>query len=304
MAAGGRAVSAPVASGHELARFVPQGVIEHRRKLIADHTRLTNRLTAALKEYFPQALEWAGELASLAACEFLRRWPTLEALQQAPRRQRRNFYRAHHRLNPQELEQRLAHIDTARPLTSDRAVVQSWAVVVPLWIEQLRCLLSALQRLEATLLQLFQQHPDHEVFDSFPGAGAALRDCATSRFADIKSDVCATRGRPTYSSGSQLVVGPQRRTASPKPRIPIGESFLTSLAKIQAQNPVPRHFQRREGLVAPPQAASRSKSRPHSSGRTSPFRTHREPRDVCGTREEGKNLISSGYGRRSLSRPA
>lgn len=149
-------------------------LVEHRRKLIADRTRLTNRLTAALKEYFPQALEWAGELASLAACEFLRRWPTLEALQQAPRRQRRNFYRAHRRLSPQELEQRLAHIDNARPLTSDLAVIQTSALMVSVWVEQLRCLMPALDRLEATLQQLFQQHPDHEVFDSFPGAGAAL----------------------------------------------------------------------------------------------------------------------------------
>src|SRR5712692_11415312 len=43
-------------------------------------------------------------------------------------------------------------------------------------------------------------------------------------------------GGPIYLPGSQLDVGPQRRAASPKPRMPIGESFLTSLAKIQAQS--------------------------------------------------------------------
>src|SRR5260370_4564001 len=44
-------------------------------------------------------------------------------------------------------------------------------------------------------------------------------------------------GGPIYLPGSQLDVGPQRRAASPKPRMPIVESFLTSLAKIQAQAP-------------------------------------------------------------------
>ncbi|HVA01911.1 MAG TPA: IS110 family transposase [Terriglobia bacterium] len=50
-------------------------LVEHRRRTVADRTRLTNRLTALLKTYFPQALDWAGDLRSLAACEFLRVWP-------------------------------------------------------------------------------------------------------------------------------------------------------------------------------------------------------------------------------------
>src|SRR5487761_83865 len=42
-------------------------------------------------------------------------------------------------------------------------------------------------------------------------------------------------GGSIYSTGSQLDVGPQRRAASPKPQIPIGDSILTSLPKIQAR---------------------------------------------------------------------
>lgn len=113
-------------------------------------------------------------MASLAACEFLRRWPTLEALQQAPRRPLRHFYRAHRRFTSHELEQRLEEIRNAQPLTSDPAVVESSALLVTLGIEQLGCLLPALERLGAALEKLFQQHPDHQVFDSFPGAGPAL----------------------------------------------------------------------------------------------------------------------------------
>ena len=50
-------------------------LVEHRRRTVANRTRLT----ALLKTYFPQALDWAGELSSGAACEFLRTWPTLGA---------------------------------------------------------------------------------------------------------------------------------------------------------------------------------------------------------------------------------
>src|SRR5487761_624178 len=45
-------------------------------------------------------------------------------------------------------------------------------------------------------------------------------------------------GGSIYSTGSQLDVGPQRRAASPKPQIPIGDSILTSLPKIQARTSV------------------------------------------------------------------
>src|SRR5713226_2671317 len=42
-------------------------------------------------------------------------------------------------------------------------------------------------------------------------------------------------GGPIYLPGCRLRVAPQRGTASPKPPSPIGEGFLTLLAKIQAQ---------------------------------------------------------------------
>ena len=58
-------------------------LVEFRRKTIAHRTRLTNALTQKLKEYFPQALEWAGDLDTVMACDFLTRWPTLEKLQKA-----------------------------------------------------------------------------------------------------------------------------------------------------------------------------------------------------------------------------
>jgi hypothetical protein len=60
--------------------------------LVDDRTRLTNRLQALLKQYFPQALDWAGELDTVRALDFLAQWPQLEALQLATPEQLRNFY--------------------------------------------------------------------------------------------------------------------------------------------------------------------------------------------------------------------
>jgi len=57
--------------------------VEHRRQLVNLQTELTHKLSSHLKLYFPQALDWAGELDSLQACDFLQRWPTLQAVQKA-----------------------------------------------------------------------------------------------------------------------------------------------------------------------------------------------------------------------------
>jgi len=147
---------------------------EHRRGTAGDRTRLTNRLGDLLKTYFPQALEWAGDLRTLAGCEFLRSWPSLEALQSASRSELRQFYRQHSRLSAEELEKRIEEIGHARPLTEDRALIEASVLMTQTFTEQLRSVLTALHRLDQALEKLFGQYPDQELFDSLPGAGDAL----------------------------------------------------------------------------------------------------------------------------------
>lgn len=149
-------------------------LVEHRRKLIADRTRLTSRLTGLLKESVPQALEWAGQLGSLKAGEFLAQWTSLAAVQQADRSQLRHFYLAHGERDPRRLEERLNQIRQAQPLTSDPALLETSALMVSILAGQLGALLPALERLETAIAQLFSQHPDHDLWESFPGAGQAL----------------------------------------------------------------------------------------------------------------------------------
>jgi len=149
-------------------------LVEHRRETVADRTRLTNRLGALLKTYFPQALEWAGELRSLAACEFLSTWPSLEAWQAAGRSTQRKFYHRHRRRPAEELEKLLDTIAQAQSLTRDRALVEASVLMSQTLVEQLRTVIAALARLDETLEELFDQHPDQGLFRSLPGAGDAL----------------------------------------------------------------------------------------------------------------------------------
>jgi hypothetical protein len=57
-------------------------LVEHRRRLVGDRTRLSNRLTSLLKCYFPQVLAWFPDLRTELVCDFLLRWSSLESLQE------------------------------------------------------------------------------------------------------------------------------------------------------------------------------------------------------------------------------
>jgi hypothetical protein len=47
-------------------------LVEHRRCLVGDKVRLTNRLTSALKNYFPHVLQWFQDKDTAIFCDFLR----------------------------------------------------------------------------------------------------------------------------------------------------------------------------------------------------------------------------------------
>ena len=57
-----------------------QLLVEQRRKLVNDKTRLLNRLTSTLKGYFLQVLTWFQPLDTGLVYAFLQHWPTLETV--------------------------------------------------------------------------------------------------------------------------------------------------------------------------------------------------------------------------------
>jgi len=146
---------------------------EQRRKLVEERTALSNRLGSLLKESFPQALDWVGDLGQAPASKFLAKWPSLAAVQKARPASLRKFYLRHFRPQPEELPKRLAEIRQAKPLTSDRAVLESHALIVTLLAAQLQTLLASITRVEAVLAQLFSQHEDYDLWEILPGAGKA-----------------------------------------------------------------------------------------------------------------------------------
>jgi transposase len=143
-----------------------------RRDAVEERTKLVLRLTAALKEYFPLALEILGPLKNDAACQFLLKWGSLSELQQAPlHRVRKFFYGLNCRV---QIEERLEQIAPASPLTQDAAVIEAGRRKVQMLANLIIGLNEHIAQYEERIQQIFKGHPDREIFAGLPGAGAAL----------------------------------------------------------------------------------------------------------------------------------
>ena len=152
-----------------------QLLVEARRRFVADRVRLSNRLENALKSYFPQALQLVGQsLTTPMACAFLQKWPTLEAVQKAGPQRLRKFYYGQHSRAEELIRQRLQLLVQAKPLTTDAAVVAAQSLLVKSVARELMALPAILTEYDQQIAALFATHADHGIWDSFPGAGAAL----------------------------------------------------------------------------------------------------------------------------------
>ncbi len=163
----------PWRSDDAATRRLSQLVVD-RRQAVDERTRLTNQLTIRLKEYFPQALLWAGELCSVQAHDFLLKWPTLKVLQKAGPTRIRQFYLKHGCRRPEVIQERMEQIRTAHALTNDEAVLKVSTVSVQGLVRVIGAWTETIERLDEQLKELFPQHADYGVFKSFPGAGAVL----------------------------------------------------------------------------------------------------------------------------------
>ena len=152
-----------------------QLLVEARRRFVADRVRLSNRLENALKSYFPQALQLVGEsLTAPMACAFLQKWPTLAAVQKAGAQCLRKFYYGQHCRAEKLIQQRLQLLAQAQPLTTDAAVVAAQSLLVKSVAHALAALPAILAEYDQQIATLFAAQADYKIWDSFPGAGAAL----------------------------------------------------------------------------------------------------------------------------------
>jgi transposase len=151
-----------------------QQLVENRRMLVAEKVRLTNRITAALKGYYPQVLDWFEDKDTQVFCEFLTRYPSLKAAQVAPKDELEQFFRTHHVVQAKTINRRLEQIEQGVVLTEDAGIVEPLHLLVAALVAQLQVLLPNISKFDKRIEELFESHPDAELFAALPGAGPQL----------------------------------------------------------------------------------------------------------------------------------
>jgi len=155
-------------------RAVQQRVV-HRRAVVDERTALSNRLIALLKQYFPQALVLCGDdLWRPLATRFLLKWSSLQAVQKAKPATLKTFYYLNGSRSAKLLEQRLALVQRAVPVTDESALIDSFALRVQLICRQLQLVTRTIADYDRQIAQAYGAHPDRHIFESFPGAGPVL----------------------------------------------------------------------------------------------------------------------------------
>ena len=149
-------------------------LVEQRRLLVRDRVRFTNRIGNALKQYYPQVLEWFDHYDTVVFCEFLTRWPKLKQVQRARASTLERFFRQHHVYRRSLIESRIRAIKEAKALTNDDVVIDVHALQVLGLVEQIRVTLDVLKRIDDVIAELAPKHLDYELFRALPGAGAVL----------------------------------------------------------------------------------------------------------------------------------
>jgi len=152
-----------------------QTLCQLRRKSVDQRTQISNQLRAALKGYYPQALELVGEtLHSPLALDFLRRWPDLIELKAARPSTLKVFYHRHNLRRPEAVAGRLQRIKAAVALTTDETIVALGRREVARLIELVAVLQKHIHQDEELIREALAGHPEAELFRDLPGAGPML----------------------------------------------------------------------------------------------------------------------------------
>ena len=151
-----------------------QLLVEKRRRTVNEKTRQKNRLTACLKQYFPQVLQWFDSVDSPLVGALLQRWPNLMELQRAHPGTLRKFFHEHNCRSQERIRERIEAIQAAIPATVDAAILEGEAFEARGLVAVIATLRSHLDELDQRIAQLVAEHPEGSLFGSLPGAGAVL----------------------------------------------------------------------------------------------------------------------------------
>ena len=163
----------PLEPDTELTRKLA-ALVENRRGLVDDRTRLVNQWHSLLKTYYPLMEVLFEDMTLPLAAHFFLKWPDLASVKKAGPDALRKFFYGHNSRSGKALAERLQAIACAQPLTQDRALIEPAALKAQALAGMLKVLHQSIEQIEALIVQTTDAHPDAALFRSFPSVGPAM----------------------------------------------------------------------------------------------------------------------------------
>lgn len=143
-------------------------------QLIEQRTALVNQLQQALSEYYPATLEAFDDWTQSYAWEFVIEFPTPQALVKAKKGRWNRFLHTHKLWRPETAAKRLEIFGRADQFCGSAAITSAKSLLAVSLAKTLRVLEEQLELYRQQIRQLFNEHPDHDIFGSLPGAADKL----------------------------------------------------------------------------------------------------------------------------------
>lgn len=180
-------------------------LVEGRRGMVDRRTALTLELTAILKQYFPQILEWFANAGSTLARRFVERWPTLKAARHARVDVVGRLVRSHSRKSAVQIEELVAKIRAAVDLTTDDAIVEALSLRAQLLVSLIDASDEGVDRYDEAIDACWHSHEDRAVFESFPGAGPVMAPRLAAAFGTDRDRFASAAELQTYSGIAPVI---------------------------------------------------------------------------------------------------
>jgi transposase len=198
-----RAHHRPVAGDSALAEAVKLLARAHQT-LIWDRQRQVLRLRAALREFFPAALEAFPDLTAADALELLGRAPDPARAAALPAARIVAALRRARRRDVDAKAAALRDLLRAPALRQPPLVEAAYASIVTSLVPLIGLLNSQITALEGQVGEHFGRHPDAEIITSQPGLGMVLGARVLAEFGDDPRRYADARARKNYSGQSPI----------------------------------------------------------------------------------------------------
>jgi len=145
-------------------------LVHDQKGLIETRTQVSNELTSCLKEYYPLPLKLFDNLDQDITVAFLEKYPTPQKANNLSKNGLRNFLKKQHYNRPSKLDELFNTIRTENFMI-DTVIVRAKSRLMLALLIQFKEIRKQIKLYEQEVTRLFKEHPDHDIFNSLPGAG-------------------------------------------------------------------------------------------------------------------------------------